>query len=151
MSLRLNTRVVREDKSRAEERDKFSREAITYIDHLYRMAFHVVKEKEEAQDMVQETYVQALGAYKQFTPGTNMKARLTKILYNFFSIIFTTRRSGFQSKIKSGRGMRGRIIGKKCPQKTRARKAISYLGSKASKARRHHVKSRRSFVCRSSW
>ncbi len=57
---------------------------MTHIDHLYRMAFHLAKQKEEAQDMVQETYVRALGAYHQFTPGTNMKAWLTKILYNFF-------------------------------------------------------------------
>jgi len=57
---------------------------MTHIDHLYRMAFHLAKQQEEARDMVQETYVRALGAYQQFTPGTNMKAWLTKILYNFF-------------------------------------------------------------------
>lgn len=57
---------------------------MTYLDHLYRTAFHLAKEKEEARDIVQETYVRALGAFEQFTPGTNMKAWLTKILYNFF-------------------------------------------------------------------
>lgn len=54
------------------------------MEHLYRVAFHLAKEKREAQDIVQETYARALGAYEQFTPGTNMKAWLTKILYNFF-------------------------------------------------------------------
>ena len=57
---------------------------MTYTDHLYRMAFHLAKERDEAQDIVQETCVRALAAYEQFTPGTNMKAWLTKILYNFF-------------------------------------------------------------------
>ncbi len=54
------------------------------MEHLYRVAFHLAKEKGEAQDIVQETYARALGAYEQFTPGTNMRAWLTKILYNFF-------------------------------------------------------------------
>jgi len=54
------------------------------MDHLYRMGFHLAKERDEAQDIVQETCVRALAAYEQFTPGSNMKAWLTKILYNFF-------------------------------------------------------------------
>lgn len=57
---------------------------MTYMDHLYTMAFYLAKERHDAQDIVQETYARALGAYEQFTLGTNMKAWLTKILYNFF-------------------------------------------------------------------
>lgn len=68
-----------------EERERFSREAMTYLDHLYRVALHITRDPEEAQDLVQETYARALAAYKQFTPGTNLKAWLTRILYNFFS------------------------------------------------------------------
>jgi RNA polymerase sigma-70 factor (ECF subfamily) len=67
-----------------EEKEKFSHEATTHLDHLYRVALYLAKESNEAKDLVQETYSRALGSYKQFTPGTNMKAWLTTILYNFF-------------------------------------------------------------------
>lgn len=67
-----------------EETEKFSREAIVHLDHLYRVARYLVEEPDEAHDLVQETYVRAFGSYEQFTPGTNMKAWLSRILYNFF-------------------------------------------------------------------
>lgn len=67
-----------------ETRERFSLEAMTYLDHLYRVALHLAKEENEAQDLVQETYVRAIDSYKQFAPGTNMRAWLTRILYNFF-------------------------------------------------------------------
>jgi len=57
---------------------------MSYLDHLYRVAFHLARNDDEAQDCVQETCARALGAYNQFTPGSNMKAWLTRILYNFF-------------------------------------------------------------------
>jgi len=66
------------------EREPFSREALTHIDHLYRVAVNLAKEPHAARDLVQETYARALDAFVQFKPGTNMKAWLTRILYNFF-------------------------------------------------------------------
>lgn len=66
------------------DREPFSREALTHIDHLYRVAVHLAKEPQAAGDLVQETYARALDAFVQFKPGTNMKAWLTRILYNFF-------------------------------------------------------------------
>lgn len=57
---------------------------MTHLDHLYRVAFHLAREEDEARDLVQETYARALSFYERFTPGTNMKAWLTRILYNFF-------------------------------------------------------------------
>lgn len=77
------------------------------MDHLHRMAFHLVKGKEEAQDIVQETYVRALAAYHQFTPGTNMKAWLTKILYNFFFDHFHQKKRWVLVEDKSGEGEEG--------------------------------------------
>jgi RNA polymerase sigma-70 factor, ECF subfamily len=57
---------------------------MTHLDHLYRVAFYLVKNESEAQDCVQETCARALSAQGQFVPGSNLKAWLTKILYNFF-------------------------------------------------------------------
>jgi RNA polymerase sigma-70 factor (ECF subfamily) len=76
--------MAKERMTRALTRDEFSREAIGYIDHLYRVAVHLVKETQEAEDLVQETYARALGSYEQFAAGSNLKAWLTRILYNFF-------------------------------------------------------------------
>ena len=74
------------EKLRAEkaERDAFAREAMVHLDHLYRVAFHLAKDEDHAQELVQETFVRALAACEQFNPGTNMKAWLTKILHNLF-------------------------------------------------------------------
>ena len=66
------------------ERERLAHEAMLHLDHLYRIAFHLAKVPDEAQDLVQETFARALAAYDQFDPRTNMKAWLTKILYNFF-------------------------------------------------------------------
>ena len=77
-------RMARGKKTEAEEKARFSHEAIAHLDHLYRVALFLAKESSEAEDLVQETYARALGSYKKFTPGTNMKAWLTMILQNFF-------------------------------------------------------------------
>ena len=76
----------------AKERERFSRDVMAHLDRLYSLAYHLAKRPEDAQDMVQETYARALGAYKQFTPGTNMKAWLTRILYNFFYDHYTDKK-----------------------------------------------------------
>lgn len=67
-----------------EKKSDFRQEAITYLDHLYRVAFHFAHERADAEDLVQETYLQAVTRCHQFTPGTNLKSWLTKILYNLF-------------------------------------------------------------------
>ena len=44
----------------------------------------LLRNADEAKDCVQETCTRALSAQGQFLPGSNMKAWLTRILYNFF-------------------------------------------------------------------
>ena len=72
------------------------------LDHLYRVAYYLLKDNEQAQDCVQETCARALGSRNQFTPGSNMKAWLTKILYNFFYDFHRRRRRVVSTEDLSG-------------------------------------------------
>jgi RNA polymerase sigma-70 factor, ECF subfamily len=58
--------------------------AASHIDRLYRVAFNLTKSKADAEDLVQETYLRALNHHEQFDRGTNLRAWLTRILYNLF-------------------------------------------------------------------
>src|SRR5207253_2899760 len=64
--------------------DAFETEALTYIDALYRTALRMTRSEADAEDLVQETYIRALRFREQFTPGTNLKAWLFRILTNTF-------------------------------------------------------------------
>jgi RNA polymerase sigma-70 factor (ECF subfamily) len=57
---------------------------LVHLDHLYRVALHLAKDPHKAEDLAQETFVRALASSDRFDPETNMKAWLTKILYNLF-------------------------------------------------------------------
>ncbi len=76
--------MIQRGKNTTVERGRFSHEALAYLDHLYRVALHLSRDPHEAQDLVQETYLRALDSFEQFAPGTNLKAWLTRILYNYF-------------------------------------------------------------------
>ena len=69
---------------RRSPRDNFATEILSHLDHLYRVALHLVRNPDEAKDCVQETCTRALSSQAQFLPGSNIKAWLTRILYNFF-------------------------------------------------------------------
>jgi len=64
--------------------DTFEQEALSYIDALYRSAVRMTRDPDDAEDLVQETYIRALRFKHQFRPGTNLKAWLFRILTNTF-------------------------------------------------------------------
>lgn len=68
----------------AEERDRvrFEEEALGLADQVYRVARRLVGSREEAEDLVQETYARAFRSWRSYTPGTNMRAWLLRILTN---------------------------------------------------------------------
>ncbi len=66
------------------ERREFESLALEHIDALYRGALRMTGNPEEAEDLVQDVYVRAIRFYKQFQPGTNIRAWLFKILKNTY-------------------------------------------------------------------
>ena len=67
-----------------ETNEAFEEEALQYLDALYRTALRMSRNREDAEDLVQETYLRAFRFIDKFEPGTNLKAWLFKILTNTF-------------------------------------------------------------------
>ena len=66
----------------ARARVRFEEEALQLSDQVYRVARRLVGSREEAEDLVQQTYERAFRSWRQFTPGTNLRAWLLRILTN---------------------------------------------------------------------
>jgi RNA polymerase sigma-70 factor, ECF subfamily len=57
---------------------------LPYRDQLYKTALRLTRNSEDAEDLLQETFMKAYRHYGSFQPGTNLKAWLFKILKNTF-------------------------------------------------------------------
>ena len=68
--------------SEARDRVRFEEEALELSDQVYRVARRLVSTREEAEELMQETYARAFRSWRSFTPGTNMRAWLLRILTN---------------------------------------------------------------------
>src|SRR5437868_6946241 len=66
----------------ARDRVRFEEEALELADQVYRVARRMVSSREEAEDLMQETYARAFRSWKSFQPGTNLRAWLLRILTN---------------------------------------------------------------------
>ena len=60
----------------------FEQEAMPHVDRLFRHAMWLERNRTEAEDLVQETLVQALQSFNRFAPGTNCRAWLLSILHH---------------------------------------------------------------------
>lgn len=70
--------------SEGELRSLFEDQALPFMDQLYGAAMRMTRNPADASDLVQETFVKAFAAFRQFKQGTNLKAWLYRILTNTF-------------------------------------------------------------------
>lgn len=68
----------------AERVARFETEAMPFLDQLYSAGLRMTRNPADAEDLVQETYAKAFGAFHQYRPGTNLKAWLYRILTNTY-------------------------------------------------------------------
>ena len=61
---------------------RFEEEALELSEQVYRVARRLVGSREDAEDLVQQTYERAFRSWRQYTPGTNLRAWLLRILTN---------------------------------------------------------------------
>jgi len=71
----------------------FEELAMPLFERLYNFAHWLTQDREEAEDLVQETYAKALKGFRSFQPGTNFRAWIYQILRN----TFLTSRTGLKS------------------------------------------------------
>ncbi len=62
--------------------NEFEAAALPQADSLYRAARRILGSQTEAEDVVQETYLQAWKSFDRFEPGTNIRAWMFKIMFH---------------------------------------------------------------------
>jgi RNA polymerase sigma-70 factor (ECF subfamily) len=80
----LDDAVAAAPEAEPDLRSLFEQQALPFIDQLYAAGLRMTKNPSDAQDLVQETFAKAFGAFRQFEQGTNLKAWLYRILTNTF-------------------------------------------------------------------
>lgn len=63
----------------------FEQVALPHLDSLFRLAFWLERDRHQAEDLVQETFAQALQSFHRFQRGTNCRAWLVSILQHLRS------------------------------------------------------------------
>jgi RNA polymerase sigma-70 factor (ECF subfamily) len=75
--------------------ESFEEVAMPLFERLYNFAHWLTQNREEAEDLVQETYAKALKGFTSFQPGTNFRAWMYRILRN----TFLTSRTGLKATL----------------------------------------------------
>jgi RNA polymerase sigma-70 factor (ECF subfamily) len=82
----------------------FEELAMPLFDSLYNFARWLTHDREEAEDLVQETYSKALKGFASFQQGTNFRAWMFRILRNTFLTSRTGLKSGMTISLDSEEG-----------------------------------------------
>ncbi len=75
--------------------ETFEVEALPHADRLFRLAMWLERDRSVAEDLVQDTLIQAMRSFHRYTPGTNCRAWLVTILQHLRS---NRRRAAFRHR-----------------------------------------------------
>ena len=65
-------------------REEFSTDAMQYAPQLYSTALRMTRNRSDAEDLVQETFIKAWRAFDTYQQGTNLRAWLFRIMTNTY-------------------------------------------------------------------
>jgi RNA polymerase sigma-70 factor (ECF subfamily) len=71
----------------------FETEAIPYMRLMFPAALRLTRDRGDAEDLIQETFARAYQKFHLFTPGTNLRAWLHRIMFHTFYSSCRKRRS----------------------------------------------------------
>jgi RNA polymerase sigma-70 factor (ECF subfamily) len=84
MTMRTSPAVSKPVEQTGERGARFERDALPFFGKLHSAALRMTANRDDANDLVQETYLKAYVSFDQFQNGTNLKAWLYRILTNTF-------------------------------------------------------------------
>jgi RNA polymerase sigma-70 factor (ECF subfamily) len=91
--LRYTGRAVSARREDAGNTGSFEELAMPHFARLFNLACWLTRDRSEAEELVQETFMKALKGFRSFEQGTNFKAWMYRILRN----TFLTSRTGLKS------------------------------------------------------
>nr|WP_229367470.1 sigma-70 family RNA polymerase sigma factor [Telluribacter humicola] len=80
----MSEAIIKEGYTDDQRYEIFNREFMPHIDSMYNFAFRLTTDEDDANDLVQDTYLKAFRFISSFEQGTNAKAWLFRILKNSF-------------------------------------------------------------------
>ncbi len=75
----------------SQKRKQFETEALPHLDLLFTTAMHLTRNRDDADDLCQETMLRAYRFFHQYSPGTDCRAWLLTIMYNAFRSSYSRR------------------------------------------------------------
>jgi RNA polymerase sigma-70 factor (ECF subfamily) len=92
------------------KRKEFEAAALEHLDMLYSVALRLTRDEQNAEDLVQDTYVRALRFFDRFEYGTNLRAWLLRIMTNIFVNGYRRRQKEKQLAEQVEQGSAGEVL-----------------------------------------